>query len=181
MNALTSPPKLWIAFKFVSLYQLIQQVSYVRFALDVVNCFQICIFVSVNTTESTTASTMLGLWIAFKFVSLYQLIQRDVSLTNGLQVVNCFQICIFVSVNTTRRRMMMAQSGLWIAFKFVSLYQLIQLCCGDVSSVVVVNCFQICIFVSVNTTDRDWECCAAMLWIAFKFVSLYQLIQQYVQ
>ena len=43
----------------------------------VVNCFQICIFVSSNTTQEGEAR-------------------------HSYNVVNCFQICIFVSSNTTQ-------------------------------------------------------------------------------
>ena len=144
---------LWIAFKFVSLYWLQQHSSIVLSATGccellsnlylctdcnnrgvyrspwalVVNCFQICIFVLIATTFREMQQTLLLLWIAFKFVSLYWLQQRRyIWNTKGVScellsnlylctdcnnfvsretqrdiVVNCFQICIFVLIATT--------------------------------------------------------------------------------
>ena len=139
--------------------------------------WKICIFVSVNTTSFSSHVRVSMLWIAFKFVSLYQLIQLNQKAVDKANVVNCFQICIFVSVNTTILISYNNKSMLWIAFKFVSLYQLIQLVALEPHPPIVVNCFQICIFVSVNTTWPTYWSGFFRLWIAFKFVSLYQLIQ----
>ena len=117
------------------------------------------------------------MWIAFKFVSLYRIIQLNKFISHVLCVVNCFQICIFVSDNTTIKPFTACWESLWIAFKFVSLYRIIQPCKIYNIFCKVVNCFQICIFVSDNTTTKSPFMRAKMLWIAFKFVSLYRIIQ----
>jgi len=44
-----------------------------------------------------------------------------------LEAVNYFQICIFVSDDTTPRLLRVNSFELWIAFKFVSLYRMTQL------------------------------------------------------
>ena len=45
------------------------------------------------------------------------------------------------------------------------------------SAIYVVNCFQICIFVLSNTTKSCTKRVSFLLWIAFKFVSLYLVTQ----
>ena len=141
-------PLLWIAFKFVSLYWSQQLLLIYSVLIQVVNCFQICIFVLIATTCEKRLQDVIELWIAFKFVSLYWSQQRtwctgaprwrcellsnlylctDRNNANSLgtkhqQVVNCFQICIFVLIATTRPYAYAITIPLWIAFKFVSLY-----------------------------------------------------------
>ena len=121
-----------------------------------------------------------------------------------LIVVICFQICIFVLVDTALQRAKVTGTKLWFAFKFVFLYWLIQLhikkrlvvpscdllsnlyfcigwySCGKIpkNKSLVVICFQICIFVLVDTATRDKDALANLLWFAFKFVFLYWLIQR---
>ena len=195
----------------------------------VVNCFQICIFVSDDTALVVAKAIVDVLWIAFKFVSLYRMTQpvlcqylpptccellsnlylcigwHSFEANTHLQslVVNCFQICIFVSDDTALGLGELRHRQLWIAFKFVSLYRMTQprrrwgrcprgcellsnlyLCigwhscgCGCRCMFFVVNCFQICIFVSDDTADADTILSPAVLWIAFKFVSLYRMTQ----
>ena len=247
--------KLWIAFKFVSLYRMTQHLhaslrrlvgcellsnlylcigwhslsSLIAMSLQVVNCFQICIFVSDDTAYGLQGINTDKLWIAFKFVSLYRMTQpawepehaiNCCELLSNLylcigwhskcfcscsrtRVVNCFQICIFVSDDTAHQRPLCRPCRLWIAFKFVSLYRMTQqmigsltryfgcellsnlyLCIGWHSSAIsdiminsVVNCFQICIFVSDDTAVEDETGSWSVLWIAFKFVSLYRMTQ----
>ena len=170
------------------------------------------------------------MWIAFKFVSLYRMTQPAACRSNFFaccellsnlylcigwhssrcrlstppSVVNCFQICIFVSDDTATDHIMIQVIALWIAFKFVSLYRMTQLCfpiiveklCCELLSnlylcigwhsifthrfggLSVVNCFQICIFVSDDTARGRGGRGRAPLWIAFKFVSLYRMTQQ---
>ena len=119
----------------------------------VVNCFQICIFVSDDTAKNVEAWHSKQLWIAFKFVSLYRMTQpakhlwrckrrcellsnlylcigwhsRVIIFARILAVVNCFQICIFVSDDTAYYHQKAYLEPLWIAFKFVSLYRMTQL------------------------------------------------------
>ena len=226
--------KLWIAFKFVSLYWSQQLYTWAKeliyscellsnlylctdrnnnwiiclFLTVVVNCFQICIFVLIATTFHYTHIQFFSLWIAFKFVSLYWSQQRPCTsrpsaggceLLSNLylctdrnnimrpvqqaeEVVNCFQICIFVLIATTAPLLSVCALWLWIAFKFVSLYWSQQLrllrvagrcSCELLSNLYlctdrnnnsfgsddrhyVVNCFQICIFVLIATTFSTW-------------------------
>ena len=117
--------------------------------------------------------------------------------------MNCFQICIFVSDDTALYYLSQSMRKLWIAFKFVSLYRMTQLadvltswdkCCELLSNLYlcigwhsgngqeteghdVVNCFQICIFVSDDTAYKLNIITTIALWIAFKFVSLYRMTQ----
>ena len=172
--------------------------------ITVVNCFQICIFVSDDTASKELIVAGWLLWIAFKFVSLYRMTQHVKIMAYKLKVVNCFQICIFVSDDTADRGYQGNENQLWIAFKFVSLYRMTQLrpifslsvlCCELLSNLYlcigwhsctwrrccvqgVVNCFQICIFVSDDTAFFLHLCDSIVLWIAFKFVSLYRMTQQ---
>ena len=118
----------------------------------VVNCFQICIFVSDDTATTRRSTPRPPLWIAFKFVSLYRMTQlaglpvlprrgcellsnlylcigwhsSSPLMNNLISVVNCFQICIFVSDDTAYVQELAVPPGLWIAFKFVSLYRMTQ-------------------------------------------------------
>ena len=194
---------LWIAFKFVSLYRMTQPATLSTSRKGVVNCFQICIFVSDDTAKADKMSFLAALWIAFKFVSLYRMTQHPSLRLSGIVrcellsnlylcigwhswplkkakecfVVNCFQICIFVSDDTAPASGSTLRRALWIAFKFVSLYRMTQhrcwtrccsACCELLSNLYlcigwhslrhakawdefVVNCFQICIFVSDDT------------------------------
>ena len=165
---------LWIAFKFVSLYWSQQREWWIakpvsscellsnlylctdrnnrcwRYFLGsgVVNCFQICIFVLIATTQGYLVRRGIVLWIAFKFVSLYWSQQPLKVDHNDNAVVNCFQICIFVLIATTVTR-------------------------ANAERFLVVNCFQICIFVLIATTASMPLTMSSQLWIAFKFVSLY--------
>ena len=195
---------LWIAFKFVSLYRMTQQGSSSPAWARVVNCFQICIFVSDDTAQSAGVRTFASLWIAFKFVSLYRMTQprawqpssqsccellSNLYLCIGWHstgaddkhdaiVVNCFQICIFVSDDTAddtgvkRCNSCELLSNLYLCIGWHSrgsFFEHIKL---------VVNCFQICIFVSDDTAINGQTYIDSRLWIAFKFVSLYRMTQQ---
>ena len=87
-------------------------------------------------------------------------------------VVNCFQISIFAVANTTTVKHINIAKMLWIAFKLVSLQLQTQQAAEDKDIALVVNCFQISIFAVANTTFGSIEAERAMLWIAFKLVSL---------
>ena len=189
---------LWIAFKFVSLSYDKQQAAVLRGAvrgcellsnlylcpmtnnqLDfrnpsilVVNCFQICIFVLWQTTVGTRLKETDRLWIAFKFVSLsYDKQPGPISFTIDY-VVNCFQICIFVLWQTTYKSIRCAAcscellSNLYLCPMTNNFWVVLY------SHAIVVNCFQICIFVLWQTTRIAEERHKVWLWIAFKFVSL---------
>ena len=117
------------------------------------NCFQISIFVPLRTAKEMDR----GCWH---------------------KVVNCFQISIFVPLRTATYGGKSVAILLWIAFKLVSLFHYEQPCLPIHHVQLVVNCFQISIFVPLRTagyllSDKDWE-----LWIAFKLVSLFHYEQQ---
>ena len=144
------------------------------------NCFQIIIFVSPETTMFWYFSKETPLWIAFKLLFLCrqkQPITADFSLFG---VVNCFQIIIFVSPETTCCRVKKRQDScellsnyyfcvarnnrqgkafdndlLWIAFKLLFLCRQKQQFLLSIVQIPVVNCFQIIIFVSPETTKND--------------------------
>ena len=195
--------KLWIAFKFVSLHYATQlhlffssqiescellsnlylctmqhnlQMSISLFTI-VVNCFQICIFALCNTTflflKSRTISCELlsNLYLC----TMQHNSKRNKRIDNT--VVNCFQICIFALCNTTITSISRYQWLLWIAFKFVSLHYATQHSFLHTISLLVVNCFQICIFALCNTTMTRFFQRYSVLWIAFKFVSLHYATQ----
>ena len=70
----------------------------------VVNCFQICIFVSVNTTVNKYAATHSGCELLSNLYLCLSSYNLGDNTTHPPHVVNCFQICIFVSDNTTHRQ-----------------------------------------------------------------------------
>ena len=143
---------LWIAFKFVSLYRMTQQVGrwcHLQVGCELLSNLYLCIG-----------------WHSFAVIEY-----------SGLSVVNCFQICIFVSDDTAQRSWRLSAAS-------CELLSNLYLCIGWHSSVIarviflnVVNCFQICIFVSDDTATIDVAIIKKKLWIAFKFVSLYRMTQ----
>ncbi len=118
--------------------------------------------------------------------------------------MNCFQIIIFVTSETTRRGNRHRQDELWIAFKLLSLWRQKQrdfmpptcaICCELLSNYylcdvrnntkpcsgawyLVVNCFQIIIFVTSETTHFGQRYYLFKLWIAFKLLSLWRQKQR---
>ena len=166
------------------------------------------------------------MWIAFKLLSLWRQKQHTDKLeksstccellsnyylcdvrNNRLRgsyptvcVVNCFQIIIFVTSETTPRLQFKYRHLLWIAFKLLSLWRQKQLicnseklaaCCELLSNYYlcdvrnnfgyfarcafcVVNCFQIIIFVTSETTSEYSPITLPLLWIAFKLLSLWR-------
>ena len=148
--------------------------------IGVVNCFQICIFVSGFTTEFERTKQLTLLWIAFKFVSLYRVLQLGfgaLHFKDCCELLSNLYLCIgFYNFADVVNKV----SQLWIAFKFVSLYRVLQQIIQECREAVVVNCFQICIFVSGFTTIISSLIAAKLLWIAFKFVSLYRVLQHQV-
>ncbi len=170
------------------------------------NCFQIIIFVTSETTERTNlirsqSCELLSnyylcdvrnnlkaqdynnslLWIAFKLLSLWRQKQLYIDMVSMRIVVNCFQIIIFVTSETTNGLQKAIHEALWIAFKLLSLwrqkqpysiYGVIECGCELLSNyylcdvrnnkmasnglvALVVNCFQIIIFVTSETTKKQ--------------------------
>ena len=113
--------KLWFAFKLVSLNHWKQLIRRRRFRLRVVICFQISIFEPLETTVGSSTTTSLGLWFAFKLVSLNHWKQLPLSYLRDGSVVICFQISIFEPLETTLSVITALGSPLWFAFKLVSL------------------------------------------------------------
>ena len=113
--------KLWFAFKLVSLNHWKQLIRRRRFRLRVVICFQISIFEPLETTVGSSTTTSLGLWFAFKLVSLNHWKQLPLSYLRDGSVVICFQISIFEPLETTSSSSFPRYLTLWFAFKLVSL------------------------------------------------------------
>ena len=162
------------------------------------NCFQIIIFVTSETTLLKCIMPYNALWIAFKLLSLWRqkqpytyervrldccellsnfylcVVRHNIILYSIIQitVVNCFQIFIFVSSDTTYFNLLMIISMLWIAFKFLSLCRQTQLKClknGKFSSCELLSNFYLCV---VRHNSFTLSVLSAVLWIAFKFLSL---------
>ena len=93
---------LWLAFKFVPLLGHQQGKIYQKKQCIVVTCFQICTFVGSSTGYRTKISTIVLLWLAFKFVPLLGHQQVINIFVNVIVVVTCFQICTFVGPTWTR-------------------------------------------------------------------------------
>ena len=161
------------------------------------NCFQNCIFIYYSqhwvnndvikircellsklylyilfATGAGNLKRLIGLWIAFKIVSLYTIRNCKKLKSSFTPVVNCFQNCIFIyysqqfvlcQVVALRCELLsklylyilfatplddvLALFVLWIAFKIVSLYTIRNMGVGIPHSPLVVNCFQNCIFI----------------------------------
>ena len=85
-------------------------------------------------------------------------------------VVNCFELCIFEILNTTRFRYQGIQCGcelLWIMYLWNIEYN--SFAWTRIGSDVV-NCFELCIFEILNTTlfnHNDFEYCCELLWIMY--------------
>ena len=135
---------------------------------------------SVKHNKRIKKEGVLPLWIAFNFVSLQCETQLTTKTNSYLHVVNCFQFCIFAVWNTTILSLRSLPLQLWIAFNFVSLQcetqqnkpfhltaagcellSILYLCSvkhnsapNSYSLLLVVNCFQFCIFAVWNTTYR---------------------------
>ena len=163
---------MWIAFKLVSLQLQTQRGIGLSCNTTVVNCFQISIFAVANTTFLGVYFLHELLWIAFKLVSLQLQTQHKEESDENLLVVNCFQISIFAVANTTPLTTSYYSIWLWIAFKLVSLQLQTQQLSPAMTSLHVVNCFQISIFAVANTTVARNQSYLRRLWIAFKLVSL---------
>ena len=116
-------------------------------------CFQISIFEPLETTRKGALSIKIRLWFAFKLVSLNHWKQLCCLWHNSILVVICFQISIFEPLETTVFPIRNEVSGLWFAFKLVSLNHWKQLA-------------------SWNNFIR------ALLWFAFILVSLNHWKQQ---
>ena len=172
---------LWIAFKLVSLYRKEQWQETWTWRTIVVNCFQISIFIPKGTIHHWSKGTDDRLWIAFKLVSLYRKEQsylfqcywswvvncfqisifipkgtiRQTNECTRTGVVNCFQISIFIPKGTIDPWCSLGQQPLWIAFKLVSLYRKEQFLFVIDPPYLVVNCFQISIFIPKGTITDD--------------------------
>ena len=112
---------LWFAFKLVSLNHWKQQEFFLPLGSSVVICFQISIFEPLETAIAFDYSAKVGLWFAFKLVSLNHWKQRTVHRKPYHIVVICFQISIFEPLETASHLRNNFPIRLWFAFKLVSL------------------------------------------------------------
>ena len=170
---------LWFAWKFLSLWYQTQLIYFTVVYYRVVICLKISIFVVSNTTDRAMELGLIGLWFAWKFLSLwYQTqpykgakwlwvccdllenfylcgIKHNMTLLDEVvgPVVICLKISIFVVSNTTHICKLLYLLLLWFAWKFLSLwYQTQQRRSSFIWSSVVI-CLKISIFVVSNTTD----------------------------
>ena len=170
---------LWIALNYVSLTDWIQHrpsLWYTKYSCEllwimylwqieyneiqtqttrghVVNCFELCIFDRLNTTillRALFCNSCELLWIMYLWQIEYNALCR---LSFFLGVVNCFELCIFDRLNTTAFCNSTLASSLWIALNYVSLTDWIQQIILRYFAIGVVNCFELCIFDRLNTTD----------------------------
>ena len=142
------------------------------FARTVVICFQISIFEPLETTHRYNQYSHNQLWFAFKLVSLNHWKQHLYLGLLSKWVVICFQISIFEPLETTESECSSNESGLWFAFKLVSLNHWKQQQNVHSSCLTVVICFQISIFEPLETTRLISSPQTFSLWFAFKLVSL---------
>ena len=142
------------------------------FARTVVICFQISIFEPLETTHRYNQYSHNQLWFAFKLVSLNHWKQHLYLGLLSKWVVICFQISIFEPLETTESECSSNESGLWFAFKLVSLNHWKQHLYLGLLSKWVVICFQISIFEPLETTESECSSNESGLWFAFKLVSL---------
>ena len=91
-------------------------------ALDVVNCFKMCIFALARTTYQLIYNGKWGcelLQNVYLCISTYNCLIRE----DGVHsVVNCFKMCIFALARTTLPQEWTHPWRLWIASKCVSLH-----------------------------------------------------------
>ena len=168
------------------------------------NCFQIIIFVTSETTMGVWVIHNIKLWIAFKLLSLWRQKQqhhRETALKLRCELLSNYYLCD-VRNNVCANSVVVAM--LWIAFKLLSLWRqkqqdtfkgLTRYGCELLSNYYlcdvrnnnaeiekqvngVVNCFQIIIFVTSETTLVNKLLVMKSLWIAFKLLSLWRQKQQ---
>ena len=169
----------------------------------VVNCFELCIFEKLNTTIVTKSHLMLQLWIALNYVSLKSWIQLTLKFCCLLRRCELLWIMYLWKVEYNGFWWLAKLTWLWIALNYVSLKSWIQLLTYSllqfkscellwimylwkveynnkalaILSLVVVNCFELCIFEKLNTTIQSSKKARQLLWIALNYVSLKSWIQ----
>ena len=116
------------------------------------NCFQFCIFAVLFATFDVIKEYIAELWIAFNFVSLQCYLQQ------------------IVRINVPRKRCELLSILYLCSVIYNTLLYLID-------CIVVVNCFQFCIFAVLFTTNSCRYPPYNRLWIAFNFVSLQCYLQ----
>ena len=135
-------------------------------------CFQISIFEPLKTAANKTKGADTELWFAFKLVSLNHWKQHSRNRILWHLVVICFQISIFEPLKTANKPRIGRDSGLWFAFKLVSLNHWKQHFAKNLILENVVICFQISIFEPLKTAGKPGSASQYVLWFAFKLVSL---------
>ena len=96
----------------------------------------------------------------------------DFSNNSSQRVVICFQISIFDPLETASLFTLSSETGLWFAFKLVSLIHWKQPSECQWPCFGVVICFQISIFDPLETASAEMLTLPSLLWFAFKLVSL---------
>ena len=144
----------------------------------VVICFQISTFDSLETTTPHESAVLAELWFAFKLVPLTHWKQLLINEPEPSEVVICFQISTFDSLETTSTVCSTVRIELWFAFKLVPLTHWKQPVEHVAAEIQVVICFQISTFDSLETTVALMAMDAVQLWFAFKLVPLTHWKQQ---
>ena len=120
----------------------------------VVNCFELCIFEKLNTTIVTKSHLMLQLWIALNYVSLKSWIQLTLKFCCLLRRCELLWIMYLWKVEYNGFWWLAKLTWLWIALNYVSLKSWIQRDFVLTITRCVVNCFELCIFEKLNTTNK---------------------------
>ncbi len=142
------------------------------------NCFQIIIFVTSETTVNKSTIQKYLLWIAFKLLSLWRQKQPFVIDYVDKMVVNCFQIIIFVTSETTYREKSSSAGQLWIAFKLLSLWRQKQPFPKTIISICGCELLSNYYLCDVRNNSAFQTTIWKRLWIAFKLLSLWRQKQQ---
>ena len=116
------------------------------------------------------------MWIALNYVTLTDWIQRNRHKLVCQIVVNCFKLCNFDRLNTTHLKQLNYLKLLWIALNYVTLTDWIQPSGKCEAFCIVVNCFKLCNFDRLNTTEMQ-QSARHELWIALNYVTLTDWIQ----
>ena len=160
------------------------------------NCFELCIFERLNTTHNRCTTLLNKLWIALNYVSLKDWIQLLLFIIVRANSCELLWIMYLWKIEYNFFERFKIVLTLWIALNYVSLKDWIQhkftwkrniQCCEllwimylwkieynqpalCLSIKRVVNCFELCIFERLNTTDGiSWwsECRCELLWIMY--------------
>ena len=185
-----SSAKLWMCCELLSDYCIFDITDnwdiFVTLRKRVVNCFQIIVSLTSQTTTPINIESTQLLWIAFRLLYLWHHRQRGMTnwmrtyccellsdycifdITDnsyrrkrtGKEVVNCFQIIVSLTSQTTSKNNISFRVELWIAFRLLYLWHHRQRKKGRSLWILVVNCFQIIVSLTSQTTVNIYRATA---------------------